>query len=84
MTDRPCCPGCGTTKCPRPGPECDYLPLEDRVRLRWWKVQGWFRRCPECGQRGYSTVAPRWEDDKVAHMLGLINDDHCRCRCCGK
>lgn len=58
------------------------LSARDWLLLRWWGFRAWLRRCPECGQRGYSTASPRWENDRVAHMLGIVTPD--RCRCCGK
>lgn len=63
------------------GEGADTLPLSDWLLLRWWKVRDWLRRCPECGERGYGGKAPRWEDDKVAQMLGIA---HFGCPCCGK
>lgn len=49
--------------------------------LVWWRIQEWFRRCPECRARGYSAIAPRWSEDKVAHMLGVAQYG---CPSCGK
>lgn len=57
------------------------LTFTDRMRLR---IQAEFkrhRRCPECGERGYGTAAPRWENDPVAQMLGIADRG---CPCCGK
>ena len=42
--------------------------------LRWWQFKAWFHRCPECGHRPdrhYDSGAPRWENDKIARMLGI-------------
>lgn len=48
------------------------LTLADVINLRWWATRAWFRRCPECGARGRgNSPAPRWEDDKIAQMLGV-------------
>lgn len=42
----------------------------------------WLHRCPECGTRPDRhrwSPAPRWDDDPVAWMLGIV-DGHCpRC-----
>jgi hypothetical protein len=58
----------------------EHLSFSERVRLRWWSLRAWLRRCPECGRRGYGTAAPRWTDDPVAKMLGVA---HLGCPCCG-
>lgn len=50
-------------------------------QVRWWQFIWWFRRCPECHRRGYGNVGPRWEDDKVAQMLGIAQYG---CPRCGK
>lgn len=57
------------------------LPLRLRMQLHWWHLRVWFGRCPECRQRGYLGNGPRWEDDKVAQMLGVAAYG---CPCCGK
>lgn len=57
------------------------LPLRLRLQLHWWHLRAWFGRCPECRQRGYLGNGPRWEDDKVAQMLGVAAYG---CPCCGK
>lgn len=49
----------------------------------WWKFKSWFHRCPECGKRpnGFDDASmPRWENDKVAAMLGI---QQYGCRRCG-
>lgn len=51
------------------------------MRLRWWRIRAWFRRCPECRRRGYGTATPRWSDDPVAQMLGIAQYG---CPRCGK
>lgn len=58
----------------------ERLTFNDRMHLRFHKELTRWRRCPECGERGYGTSAPRWEDDKVAQMLGIA---HKGCPCCG-
>lgn len=61
-------------------------PLRERIWwfwwVRWYHVWRWLHRCPDCGQHGWDPQTPRWEDDKVAQMLGLLHSD--RCRACGK
>jgi hypothetical protein len=54
----------------------------DRVWLRWWAFKCWFYRCPECGHRPdrHYGLGPRWEDDKIARMLGV---GQYGCRRCG-
>jgi hypothetical protein len=55
----------------------------DRLSLRWWKFRTWFHRCPECKHRPdrhFDGSAPRWEDDKIAKMLGI---GQYGCRRCG-
>lgn len=49
--------------------------------LKWWKLKQWLTRCPECHERGYSDVSPKWSEDKVARMLGLAQYG---CPTCGK
>lgn len=63
----------------QPAPE--RPPLTLRVQIRWWALRAWFRRCEECSLRGRSEYGPRWEDDKVAQMLGIA---HLGCPACGK
>lgn len=58
----------------------ERLTLGQRLQLRWWGIRAWFRRCPECRVRGYGGNAPRWEDDKIAQMLGVATYG---CPCCG-
>ncbi len=51
--------------------------------LRWWGFKTWLHRCPECGHRPdrhYESIGPRWEDDRVAQMLGIAQYG---CRRCG-
>lgn len=51
--------------------------------LRWWKFKARFHRCPECKHRPdrhYGDFGSRWEDDKVARMLGI---GQYGCRRCG-
>lgn len=69
-----------------PGFGCEHCEWEEIythpvLRLRWWAVLRWLRRCPECHQRPYSGDAPRWDADPVAQMLGIA---HTGCPCCGK
>lgn len=73
----------------------DYEPFDESpwaldfriwISLKWWKFKSLFFRCPECGhwpdqthdqaKQGY-----RWENDKVAHMLGI---GMYGCRRCGE
>jgi hypothetical protein len=59
------------------------LPLNDWLRLRWWGALAWLHRCPECRRRPYGRESwmPRWEDDKIAQALGIVQG---RCPDCGK
>ena len=57
------------------------LSLSQRLQLRWWGARAWLRRCPECRVRGFGGNAPRWEDDKIAQMLGIATYG---CPCCGE
>lgn len=59
----------------------ERLSFNDRIRLRIANEFNRYRRCPECGERGYGTAAPPWADDPVAHMLGVA---HKGCHRCGK
>ena len=57
----------------------DRMPLW----LIWWEFKARFHRCPECGHRPdrhYGSAAPRWENDKIAAMLGI---GQYGCRRCG-
>jgi hypothetical protein len=59
------------------------MPFGDWVRLRWWRLLDHFHRCSECGHwpdAHRDGIAPRWEDDKTAHMLGI---GRFGCRRCG-
>lgn len=61
----------------------DALPFGERLMLHWWHFKAWFHRCPECGHRPdehHDSTGPRWEDDKVAAMLGI---GQYGCRRCG-
>jgi DNA-directed RNA polymerase subunit N (RpoN/RPB10) len=52
--------------------------------MYWWELRMRFHRCPECGHwpdRHYDSIGPRWEDDKVAQMLGIAQYG---CRRCGE
>lgn len=62
--------------------DIEALPLRDRIWLRWRKFKAWFHRCPECGTRpdDHYDAGPRWEDDKIALMLGI---GQYGCRRCG-
>jgi len=56
---------------------------ETPLWLRWWKFKAWFHRCPECKHRPdrhFDSPGPRWEDDKIAQMLGVGKYG---CRRCG-
>lgn len=60
----------------------EYIP-EEPLWLRWWAFRAWFHRCPECKHRPdrhYDSIGPRWEDDKIARMLGI---GQYGCRRCG-
>jgi hypothetical protein len=59
------------------------MPLGDWLRLRWWRFLDHFHRCSECGHwpdAHRDHIAPRWEDDKTAAMLGI---GRYGCRRCG-
>lgn len=61
----------------------DDLTLAERFRLRWWGLRAWLHRCPECHHRPdrhHDSIGPRWEDDRVAQMLGVAQYG---CRRCG-
>jgi hypothetical protein len=63
--------------------EIDRMPVGDLARLRWWRFLDHFHRCSECGHwpdAHRDGIAPRWENDKVAHMLGIARYG---CRRCG-
>lgn len=49
--------------------------------FHWTHFRAWLHRCPECRQRGYLGIGPRWEDDSVAKMLGVATFG---CPTCGK
>jgi hypothetical protein len=57
--------------------------MSEPLWLLWWRFKAWFHRCPECGHRPdghHSSGAPRWEDDRIARMLGI---GQYGCRLCG-
>lgn len=58
----------------------ERLTLGQRIELCWFRIRAWLHRCPECRKRGHLGIAPRWEDDPVAQMLGVA---HYGCPCCG-
>ena len=57
---------------------------DDRLTFSEWcyihRGRLWNRlfRCPACGRRPRrDPVVPRWDEDKVARMLGLSVEGHC-------
>ena len=51
------------------------------MRMRWWKFKSYFRRCPECKNwpDQHDNDMPRWENDKIAKMLGSAKFGCPRC-----
>jgi hypothetical protein len=57
--------------------------IDSQVRweMRWWKFKALFKRCPECHHwpDTHDDKYSRWEDDRVAQMLGSAKYGCPRC-----
>lgn len=65
------------------------LTRRDRLDLWWLAVRRRWRRCLECGRRGYGNDGPgpgrtyRWVDDPIVRACGFETAPH-RCNTCGQ
>ena len=60
----------------------DGMSFREVLLLNWHDLKAWFRRCPECRHRPDQhddRIAPRWEDDVPARMMGIAKYGCPRC-----